>query len=379
MQKKTPRQPAQIQSGAMRVLSTFLVIVAMVASLGVWYFVGEALAKDKDPHTAVVISEGDFTVHFLELGNRFAGDAVYINYGDICILIDAGSRQDSAAVIIDYVNQHSADAVLNYVIVTHAHQDHIAGFVSSGSGRNFRPGVFDAFEVETIIDYSRTNSTSAIRNQYETARNRLIQNGTTHHSALHCASPLFSAPKLFKLSEDAEIEILYNYFYENPSSSENNFSVCVMIRKGGRQFLFTGDMESAGESRLVAHYNLGNVTVFHGGHHGSSTSNTTTLLNAIKPEIVVFTTVAGSTQYTQIAANTFPTQAVIDRIAPHTDRVYVTSAINSRGNLTSLNGHVTIIVCPKNEVSVHCSVLNQVLKDTWWFSQNRTTPQEWAF
>jgi hypothetical protein len=70
----------------------------------------------------------DLSIHFLELGNKYTGDCVYVNYGEIDILIDAGSRQSSATTIKAYINNHIQDNKLEYVIVTHGHQDHIAGF-----------------------------------------------------------------------------------------------------------------------------------------------------------------------------------------------------------------------------------------------------------
>ena len=68
------------------------------------------------------------------------------------VLIDAGSRKNSAKAITEYVNQFCDDGILEYVIATHAHQDHIAGFV----GTKEIPGIFDAYECQTIIDFSKT-------------------------------------------------------------------------------------------------------------------------------------------------------------------------------------------------------------------------------
>ena len=47
-----------------------------------------------------------------------------------------------------------------------------------------------------------------------------------------------------------ELEILYNYYYENKTSDENNYSVCFMLRRGEEQFLFTGDLEEKGEELI---------------------------------------------------------------------------------------------------------------------------------
>jgi beta-lactamase superfamily II metal-dependent hydrolase len=46
------------------------------------------------------------------------------------------------------------------------------------------------------------------------------------------------------------MKILYNYYYENSSSDENNYSVCVLFTQGSKNFLMTGDLEADGESAL---------------------------------------------------------------------------------------------------------------------------------
>jgi beta-lactamase superfamily II metal-dependent hydrolase len=77
------------------------------------------------------IVSGDLSIHFLELGNKYTGDCTLIKAGDTEVLIDAGSRKGSASTIANYIDEYCTDGVLEYVIATHAHQDHIAGFVGT--------------------------------------------------------------------------------------------------------------------------------------------------------------------------------------------------------------------------------------------------------
>ena len=62
----------------------------------------------------------NLSIHFPMLGNAYTGDCVLIKTGDTEVLIDAGSRQSSAAAISDYINEYCTDGVLEYVIATHA-------------------------------------------------------------------------------------------------------------------------------------------------------------------------------------------------------------------------------------------------------------------
>ena len=101
----------------------------------------------------LVIQSGELSIHFLELGNKFTGDSVYINYNDIDILIDAGSNLTSSVTIKKYIDQYIKDNKLEYVIATHAHADHIWGFINGNSGGTTITGILDSYEIGTIIDF----------------------------------------------------------------------------------------------------------------------------------------------------------------------------------------------------------------------------------
>ena len=356
------------------------VCVSLVVS---GYFLTRNSADEED-NEPLIIGSGDLSIHFLELGNKYTGDSVYIKYNSTDIIIDAGSRTASARTIVDYVNRYTEDGIIEYVVATHAHQDHIAGFYSTGTGSNRVTGVLDAFEIGTIIDYPMTNSTTATRANYEAARDRLAGNGTAHYSALQCYNGTDGAQREYILDAGLKLEILYNYYYDHYTSNENNYSVCLRIVQGADQYLFTGDLESDGESRLVDHYaanhgGLGQCVLYKAGHHGSSTSSSNKLLNEIRPQYVMVTTCAGTSEYSDTPSGQFPTQNFINRIAPHTSNVYVTTVIHDYKNnrYGSMNGNIVFLVSG-GEKSVVCSNNDTVLKDTEWFRANRTMPAEWT-
>lgn len=334
--------------------------------------------------TDVVVS-GDLSIHFLELGNNYTGDCTYIKAGDTDILIDAGSRQGSAATIAAYVDNFCTDGVLEYVIATHAHQDHIAGFVGTATAK----GIFEKYECQTIIEFAGTNATSQIYNKYVAARDKEVSNGANCYTALQCYNETDGAKKSYDLTEDGSIKltVLYQKFYEQKTSDENDYSVCVMIEQGDVKYLFTGDLEKDGEESLVESNELSEVKLFKGAHHGSYTANTTKLLDVIKPEYVCVCCCAGAIEYTQTKENTFPSQAFIDRIAPYTDKVYVTTKgiveYDEKKNkyvdkgFESLNGNI-VFSCVNGLFEIKCSNVQDKLKDTEWFIQNRTMPAAWA-
>ena len=77
------------------------------------------------------------------------------------------------------------------------------------------------------------------------------------------------------------MEILDQKFYRETTSDENDYSVCALFTQANNHYLFTGDLEKDGEKSLVALNSLPEVELFKGGHHGSYTANTDTLLSVI--------------------------------------------------------------------------------------------------
>ena len=408
-----------------------MIAVYMFVAYSMWLFPFDGSVLSGDPHSihapkdpddggddtpepgqpvggGDTIVSGDLSIHFLELGNKYNGDSTYIKAGDVDILIDAGSRQTSSTALQDYIDDYCTDGILEYVIVTHSDRDHIAGFVSTGSS----DGMFEYYDCRTIIDFPLTNKVlndDALYTSYINARDAEVANGAVRYSALDCYNNVNGASRIIQITETIKIEILYNYYYENTSSDENNYSVCFMLMHGSRNFLFTGDLEKDGEERLAAYYELPQVELFKGGHHGSPTSSNDCLLSEIRPKVVCVCCCAGSTEFTQNPANTFPSQAFIDRVAQYTDKVYITVMANltyvanengqykydedlekyvyvgsdnggthrcSVESYSSMNGNIRVISTTTG-ISVDCTNNNTVLKDTDWFMENRTTPTAW--
>ena len=315
----------------------------------------------------------DLSIHFLEVGNQYTGDCTLIKVGDTEVLIDAGSRKGSAATLVPYIQQYCTDGVLEYVIATHAHQDHIAGFVGTSKAK----GIFESFVCETIIDYTQSNSDSQIRKEYEEYRDAEVVAGATHYTVLECWNNENGAKRSYELGEGVTMNFLYQQYYEKPSNDENEYSVCMLLSQGDNHYLFTGDLEKNGEKSLLENNTLPKCKLYKAGHHGSPTSSTSDLLAVIQPEIVCVCCCCGSDEYTDNVANMFPSQAFVDRIAPYTDKVYVTTVISEdRKSGVSMNGNI-VVSTQNGEIQVNCSNNNVTFKDTDWFKKNRTMPNAW--
>ena len=306
--------------------------------------------------------------HFIDPTSAYAyaGDSVYIKAGDTDILIDAGPRPGSAAIIEEYIDQYCTDKVLEYVIATHADQDHIAAFV----GTKTAPSILDYYTCEVFIDFPLSDKTSTLYKNYLAKVEEAVGKGMKHYSALECWNGENGAQKTYEIATGITMNILYNYYYENKSSDENNYSVCVLFSDTttNKHFLFTGDLEIDGEEHLVQDNNLPEVEFFKAGHHGSPTSSNEVLLEVIKPKATVFTGVAGYGEYTKDIDRIFPSTMAIDRLAKYTDKMYCLGALRD-GNYEPLNG--TVIVKYENgEVTIHGLNNDTILKDSWWFNSD---------
>ena len=333
-----------------------------------------------------VYSVGEISFHFLELGNEYTGDCTYIKANGIDILIDAGSRTSSISTITAYINNYVTDNTLEYVIVTHAHEDHYAGFATNEN----TDSLFDLYSVGTIIDFAQITSGKSSQKMYGNYVRELAEaeaRGAKHYTALECVNETDGAKKVYDLGSDISFTILNQRYYSEVASSENDHSVCTLFTHGERNFLFTGDLEEDGEESLVALNDLPHCELYKAGHHGSKTSSSNVLLNKITPEICCVCCCAGNVEYTQNMANTFPTQEFVDRISVHTEKVYVTTLgpikydsekekyVNN--GHTSMNGNI-VVTSSTSAVEVNCSNNNILLKDTDWFKENRTCPSAWV-
>lgn len=83
--------------------------------------------------------------------------------------------------------------------------------------------------------------------------------------------------------------------YLSPSDQEyegNNDSLVLLLKYEEFKVLFTGDLEMAGEKKIVEAYNdeITGLSVLKVGHHGSKTSSGQDFLEAVNPQLSIFST-----------------------------------------------------------------------------------------
>lgn len=334
---------------------------------------------------ANVVKSKDLSIHFLEIGNKYTGDCTLVKVGNVEMLIDAGSKASSIPTIKAYLDTY-VEGDLDYVVVTHAHEDHYAGFATPEATQS----LFDLFAVKNIIDFGEgTNKTTANKMyaNYVRERDAEIAAGANYFEAIDYTNGTYAQSFELGIDSGVYVQMLYHEFLgkDNVAETENDYSVCLQIEQNGKKYLFTGDLEKDGEESLVEENAAGGknegllsqVELYKAGHHGSKTSSSKALLDVIQPKVVCVCCCAGSSEYTSKNANQFPTQDFINRVSIHTKQIFVTTlCVDYKENkYESFNGN--IVVCANNtgDVSVYCSNNTTYLKDTDWFKANRTLPQ----
>ncbi len=330
-----------------------LIICCIVLFIGlfIWGFFNKDLIlsyfNDDTPEIKVVgdvaylVEEGTITeevkVTFLELfGNNSdpqIGDSVFIECGDIDILIDAGKQGSGSNTVVPYLEEHVEDNVLELVVITHSDADHLGGMLglSSSYGALEIPG----FTYLYLIDYGYEH-TSNLHKNYIELRDSLVNDGTVNysmHNVFGNEQKDYAASR-FYLGVDTYLDFLdYKTYAIDDEDDPNERSVACLLTHYENRMLFCGDAEK-NEEKYLLDLNIGKVDLFKANHHGSPTSNTVDFLDNIDPEYIVIT----SNEENEYE---LPKKVIVARFNEYTENVYATF---SSGNITfvSKNNDLTV-------------------------------------
>ena len=197
-----------------------------------------------------------FQVHYIDVGQA---DAALIICDGKAMLIDGGNAEDSN-LIYTYLKKHNIGH-LDYIICTHAHEDHVGGM--SGA-----------------LEYATAGMAYSPVTSYDT---KAFRNFT---SALSKRGVTLSVPTVgteFTLGS-ASCQILA---VNTDTKDTNNTSIVLRIVYGQTSFLFTGDAEKAVEDVLIDSNFPLKSTVLKVGHHGSDSSSSYQFLREVMPEYSV--------------------------------------------------------------------------------------------
>ncbi len=232
-------------------------------------------------------SESSFQIHFIDVGQA---DAALIVCDGQAMLIDGGNVADSQ-IMYSYMQKMNISH-LEYVIGTHAHEDHIGGIAGAlqyvqSVGTVYCP-------VESYTGSAFPKFVTAVQNHGKTIQIPTV--GTT-----------------FSLGSALCKIIAVN----TPSDDVNDSSIVMRITYGNNSFMFTGDAELPVETFLLDSDETLKSDVLKVGHHGSASSTSYLWLREVDPDYAVIC-VGEDNEYGH------PTETVLSRLRDAEVKTYRT-------------------------------------------------------
>ncbi|MBD3248032.1 MBL fold metallo-hydrolase [Candidatus Falkowbacteria bacterium] len=232
---------------------SFIIIIIILGSLFLLYLVFAA-QKEKD-----------LEVVFLQVGQ---GDSILARspYGQN-ILIDGGP--DNTVVYELGRSLPFYDRTIDLMILTHPHADHVTGLIE----------VLKRYEVKNILYTGVNHSSPAYLEFLKTIKEKQIP------------MKIVSSRQKIKLGEDLYLDVIWplNDLVNKEVNNLNNTSIVARLNYKDASFLFTGDIEKETEQELLNIYSDLGSDVLKVAHHGSDTSSTRDLLEAVSAKIAVIT------------------------------------------------------------------------------------------
>ena len=183
------------------------------------------------------------------------------------MLIDGGNADDSR-LLVSYLKKQGVNH-LDYVICTHAHEDHVGGL----------SGPLSVFGVDEVYAPKTENDIKAYTNFKKTALKNVDE---------------IKNPKIGEKIELGESVFTFLGPVSEDPDNLNNTSIIMRGVFGETSFLFTGDAERESELAVLDTGNVLQSTVLLAGHHGSSTSNSYVFLREVMPQFTVISVGKGN-------------------------------------------------------------------------------------
>jgi competence protein ComEC len=221
-------------------------------------------------YTAATLPDGNLRVSFLDVGE---GDAALIQQGSKQILVDGGPSPQAIALALSH-KMPFWDRTIDLVVLTHPHQDHLAGLVE----------VLRRYNIKQVV-YADTGYKSPMYDEFM----RLIKEKGVKSTAAR-------AGLLIEFANNVSMKVLNppEILLTGTESDIDNNSVALRVSSGEVSFLLTGDMMSEAERELARNRAEIAGTVVKVAHHGSDTSSAPEFLAAAGPRAAVISCGAGN-------------------------------------------------------------------------------------
>lgn len=204
----------------------------------------------------------DTTITYYDVGQA---DATLIQLPNKKLaLIDTGDGSNQSDIIGKL--QEENIVVIDYLILTHPHADHIGGAES----------ILDNFEVENIYMPRIANNLTPTTKTYEQLLLKIKEQDKK-----------VIAPEQGHVIDEQPGTSLRVVSVKSPEwSNLNDYSICLQLDIGITSFLFMGDAEEDAVKAIMETTDIAG-DVLKVGHHGSDTSSPDAFIEQIKPKISI--------------------------------------------------------------------------------------------
>ena len=198
------------------------------------------------------VNSNNLDIYVFDVGQA---DSILVSCNGKYMLIDAGNNADGKLIVKEL--QDMGITTIDYLIGTHAHEDHIGGM----------DDVIDKFNIKNFYMPSKQYTSATYKSVVKSANNKNLK---------------IVSPKIgdkFNIGNSV-CEVMS---IDNTADELNLTSIVIEVTHGENKFLFMGDAEIENEeSRL-----WDDVDVLKVGHHGSRTSTSEDFIEQTKPEVAI--------------------------------------------------------------------------------------------
>ena len=228
-------------------LAVGLILLVLAVLLGWWLWQTYGPGREID---------GQLEVHVIDVGQ---GDSILVRCGKETMLVDAGLK-DAGDDVAAYLRAQGIRK-LDRVVITHDHNDHRGGLQQ----------VLQEIDMRTLMLYDGGDRESGY----------LLAGQLAGSSS--CEFAFLEKGQQFSLGE-ATVKVIFPRAGYG-TDDLNDASLVLLVECAGKRVLLTGDSTAAAE--LLYYEELPRVDVLKVAHHGSGGSNSTELLQRIKPRIAL--------------------------------------------------------------------------------------------
>lgn len=213
-------------------------------------------AEPEQPEQQATSEQGGLAVHYIDVGQ---GSAAYLEWDGYSMLIDAGDW--NASDVLMYLDKLEVEKI-DIAVGTHPDADHIGQLAR----------VIETYEVGEVWMSGNPSSSNTFIRTLE---------------AVDEAEIPYEEPRRGDEYEigSLKIEVLHP---EELSGDTNGDSLSFRIRYGETAFIFTGDADIQAEREMVSSGLPLEADILLMGHHGSNTSTSLEFLQAVEPNVAIY-------------------------------------------------------------------------------------------